>query len=219
MKCPHCTLVIHPHWYENGIARTRSQIAWVLRTMTCPACAKDILELGSVNLERSLGMHGPDDWRQVFPQGSNRGPVPTEVPAEIASDYNEAASVLALSPKASAALARRCLQSVLRGAGYPQKDLAVQINAALAEADARKAMPTGLHTILDAVRNFGNFAAHRITDQTTLQVIDVEPHEAEFCLDILDAAFDHYYVRPAEAVRMKAALNAKLTAGGKPPAK
>ena len=72
---------------------------------------------------------------------------------------------------------------------------------------------------LDAIRNFGNFSAHPITDQTTLQVIEVEDHEAEYCLDILDACFDHYYVRPAEAARKRQALDDKLKAAGKPPSK
>ncbi len=73
--------------------------------------------------------------------------------------------------------------------------------------------------IVDAIRQFGNFAAHKITDQTTLQVIDVEPHEAEYCLDILDALFDHYYVRPAVALRQKQLLDAKLAAAKRTPTK
>ena len=67
--------------------------------------------------------------------------------------------------------------------------------------------------------NFGNFSAHPITDQTTLQIVEVEVTEAEYCLDILDAIFDHYYVRPAEAKRRRAALDAKLQLAGKPPSK
>jgi hypothetical protein len=55
-----------------------------------------------------------------------------------------------------------------------------------------------------------------VTDQTTLQVIAVEPGEAEWCLEILEEMFDHYYVRPAVAAARKAALNAKLVAAGKP---
>lgn len=89
----------------------------------------------------------------------------------------------------------------------------------LAEADGRKALPMSVHLVVDAVRNFGNFSAHPITDQTTLQIIDVDPHEAEFCLEILEALFDHYYVRPAAAAERKAALDAKLAAARKPPAK
>lgn len=100
-----------------------------------------------------------------------------------------------------------------------QKDLAQQIDAVLAEPDARKALPSGVHLIVDAIRNFGNFAAHKITDQTTLQVIDVEPAEADYCLDVLDSIFDHYYVKPAQAKAIKAALDVKLAAAKKPPAK
>jgi hypothetical protein len=92
----------------------------------------------------------PLQWDLIFPHGSNRGPVPPDVPDDIAADYNEAALVLPLSAKASAALSRRCLQSILRGAGYPQYDLSKQIDAVLAETDTRKALPTGAHTIVDA---------------------------------------------------------------------
>jgi Domain of unknown function (DUF4145) len=152
---------------------------------------------------------GGNEWRQVVPKSSSRGPV----------SYRQAALVLADSPKASAALSRRCLQAVLTRAGYSQKDLAKQIDAVLSETDSQKALPSSLHSILDAIRNIGNFSAHPITDQTTLQIVDVEDHEAEYCLDILDAAFDHYYVKPAEATRRKTALDAKLAAAKKPPSK
>jgi len=127
--------------------------------------------------------------------------------------------VLPISKKSSAALARRCLQEVLRANGYVHRDLAAQIDALLNEPDPKKAIPTSLRQTVDAVRNFGNFAAHTITDQTTLQVIDVQPGEAEWCLDILDEMFDHYYVKPAQAEARKKALDAKLKAAGKPASK
>lgn len=219
MKCPHCTTSIHGGWAGNTIASGYGvATTWRVRYMVCPECKGEILQLGQAeHLPNKIVQ--PSEWSLIYPRGSSRGPVPSDVPKPIADDYDEAALALALSPKASAALSRRCLQSVLRQAGYTQKDLAKQIEAALAEPDTRKALPTGVHTILDAVRNFGNFSAHAINDQTTLQVIDVDDHEAEYCLDILDAVFDHYYVRPAEAQRKKAALNAKLQAAGKPHAK
>jgi hypothetical protein len=72
---------------------------------------------------------------------------------------------------------------------------------------------------VDAIRTFGNFSAHPITDQTTLQIVAVEPNEAEWCLEILEDMFDHYYVRPAHAAARKADLDAKLAAAGKPPSK
>ena len=52
-----------------------------------------------------------------------------------------------------------------------------------------------------------------------MQVIDVEPEEAEWCLDILAMMFDHFYVQPAQAAARKAQLDAKLTAAGKPPSR
>ncbi len=103
--------------------------------------------------------------------------------------------------------------------GYAGPNLATQLDAVLNEQDARKALPNDLHTTVDAIRGFGNFSAHPITDQTTLQVIDVEDEEAEWCLEIVAGLFDHYYVRPAAALKRKAKLDAKLQAAGKPPSK
>jgi hypothetical protein len=40
--------------------------------------------------------------------------LPSEVPPEFANDYKEACLIIANSPKASAALSRRCLQNILR---------------------------------------------------------------------------------------------------------
>ena len=62
-----------------------------------------------------------------------------------------------------------------------------QINAVLGEQDASKSLPSALHDTVDAIRNFGNFSAHPITDATTLQIIDVEPH---FDLIYLDPPFN-----------------------------
>ncbi|ESX86960.1 hypothetical protein X755_29575 [Mesorhizobium sp. LNJC405B00] len=151
--------------------------------------------------------------------GANRGPVPKEVPRNIATDYIESCRVLTISPKASAALARRCLQAVLRAHGYVAKDLAREIDMLLSETDTTKAIPITLRTVVDGIRNFGNFSAHPITDVTTLQIIDVEPAEAEWCLEVLEECFEHFYVRPAHAAARKAALDAKLAAAGKPSSK
>jgi len=159
------------------------------------------------------------EWEMIYPRGAARGPVPREVPDDVKTDYIEACNVLPLSPKASAALSRRCLQVILRNHGYKDRDLSREIQLLLDEPDPTKGIPTTLRTTVDGIRNFGNFSAHPITDITTLQVIDVEPHEAEWCLEIIEEMFEHFYVRPAQAAKRKAALDAKLTAAGKPPSK
>ena len=156
------------------------------------------------------------DWRQVYPIGANRGPVPPEVPPEIARDYVEACNVLPISAKASAALSRRCLQNMLHAHAYKARDLAKEVDLLLNETDPRKALPHKLRVTVDAIRNFG---VHPIDDKTTLQVIEVEPHEAEWCLETIENLFEHFYVGPVAAMAMKAALDEKLAGSGKPPAK
>jgi hypothetical protein len=153
---------------------------------------------------------------RVYPTNTFRKPTPAETPPHIKEDYEEACRVLPISHKASAALSRRCLQAILREQGYTEKDLAKQIAALLNEPNPAKAIPTGLRQTVDVIRNFGNFSAHAISDQATLQIIPVEPGEAEWRLDILEEMFDHYYVKPAQAKARKDALDAKLAAAGKP---
>lgn len=116
---------------------------------------------------------------KVYPTGTNRGPVSPEVPQEVSSDYVEGCNVLPVSSKASAALSRRCLQNMLDSRGYRARNLSVEIDLLLNEPDPRKAIPHRLRETIDAIRNFGNFSAHPIDDKTALQVIDVEPNEAE----------------------------------------
>jgi hypothetical protein len=139
------------------------------RSALCPECKKITLEV--VRLDRAGDQ--PEDWRQIYPIGANRGPVPTEVPDNIAQDYIQACNVLPISATASAALSRRCLQNMLHTHGYKDKDLAKEIDLLLNETDPRKALPHKLRETVDAIRNFGNFSAHPIDDKTTLQVIDV----------------------------------------------
>ncbi|RWB77960.1 MAG: DUF4145 domain-containing protein [Mesorhizobium sp.] len=175
--------------------------------MHCPECDKWIIQIKGDT---------ETDWTLILPRAASRNPVPPEVPRTIAADYLEACNVLPISPKASAALSRRCLQAMLRAHGYTAKDLAKEVDMLLAETDASKAIPISLRTVIDGIRNFGNFSAHPITDVTSLQIIDVEPEEAEWCLQVLEECFDHFYVRPAQAAKRKAALDAKLAAAGKP---
>lgn len=209
MKCPHCTIAFHDNWQNQRLVRDGQYLNWECRTAHCPGCSGHIVEFGPVHGSKTL----------VFPSGANRGPVQKEVPKNIAEDYVEACNALPISPKASAALSRRCLQNILRENGYKAKDLAKEIDLLLNESNASKGIPSTLRVSIDGIRNFGNFSAHPITDITSLQIIDVEPHEAEWCLEILEEMFDHFYVKPEQAKARKAALDEKLRAAGKPASK
>lgn len=209
MKCPSCTIAFAESWSTRSLGWHGQDTGWYYRTTNCPDCKEWTIEIS----------RGSSGYRMIQPIAASRGPVDPAVPAAIASDYLEACNVFPISPKASSALSRRCLQNILNAHGYAGKNLAKQIDEAINEVDATKALGRTLRDTVDAVRNFGNFSAHPIDDKTTLQIIDVEPEEAEWCLQILEEMFDHFYVRPAQAAARKAALNAKLSAAGKPAAK
>jgi len=152
--------------------------------------------------------------RLLYPLGSGRPPVPSEVPPTIAEDYNEACLTLPLSPKASSALSRRCLQAVLREkGGSPKNNLNDQID------EVYPKLPSHLQESLDAVRQIGNFAAHPTKSKSTGEIVAVLPNEAEWNLDTLEALFDFYYVQPTKIEQKRKALDKKLKDAMKPPLK
>ena len=144
------------------------------------------------------------------------GPPPPEVPEPYRSDYTEAAAIVSLSPQASAAISRRCLQAVLHDkAGTTKRDLDGQIDEVL----ATHTLPSDLAEDVDAIRHVGNVAAHAQKSTVTGVVLPVEPGEAEWSLRILEGLLDFYFVRPVKAQARRDALNAKLAEAGKPPLK
>jgi len=150
----------------------------------------------------------------VHPLSGGRPPAPAGVPSEIAEDFNEACAVLPISPKASAAMSRRCVQTLIREHfGIKERDLSTEIDKVLPQ------LPSYIAQDVDAIRNVGNFAAHPLKSQQTGDILPVEPHEAEWNLDVLEQLFDFCYVQPAVAQTKRDALNQKLQEVGKPPMK
>jgi Domain of unknown function (DUF4145) len=217
MRCPHCTKQIHVDWGETPFGRD-DEHSYAIEFAVCPACARIILRLHTLDQERipqnpraTVTAAGTDRYVFVHPRSASRAPIDNSVPADIASDYREACLVLADSPKASAALSRRCLQHLLReNAGVKHGNLAKEIEEAMGS------LPSHLAGAIDGVRNIGNFAAHPIKSEQTGEVVDVEPGEAEWNLDTLEGLFDHYYVQPALLKKKQEALNKKLAEAGKP---
>jgi hypothetical protein len=173
----------------------------------CPLCRHSKLVLSRYRVPSSSLDH------QVWPTGSSRPPIPAQVPTEFHADYQEAAAILELSPKAAAALARRCLQHLLHAKmGIKKRDLAKEIEAAL----ELPTLPDHVAAFLDGIRTLGNFGAHPIPSEHTGEIVDVEPHEAEWTLDALDLLFEHLFVQPAKAQAKREAMDAKLKKAGKP---
>ncbi len=221
MKCPHCLVEINPNFTEMFLGKDTESF-WSILTMNCPnsACGKMIIDLGSGEARRNQ-YNQPEGvkiaQRQTLrPFASSRPPVPPEVEAIFANDYYEACLILTLSPKASAALSRRCLQNILREKASVKKgDLATEIQQVM---DSRT-LPSHLSESIDAIRNVGNFAAHPSKSTSTGEIVEVEIGEAEWLLDVIEALFDFYFVQPSILKAKRDALNKKLTEMGKPPMK
>ncbi len=206
-ECPHCVRSIHvdPHDTAVDFHPHRATIA----IAACPSCARPIAWVRVDNLANAAVAYG--GWKQAYPKGSTRPAAPEQVPPEIAEDYTEACLVADDSPKAAAALARRCLQHVLTTAGGATgRDLSQQID---------RVMPSLSPTLagsIDAIRHLGNFAAHPMKSTDSGLILEVEPGEVEWSLDTLLLVFDHYYVQPAVLAQRRADMNAKLADAGKP---
>lgn len=182
----------------------------------CPECRHIIVTVHEINKDNSESV-SKVSGRVIWPLSSGRPPVPAEVQTTsptIAQDYEEACLVLPFSPKASAALSRRCLQVVLREKGNSTKKyLAEQIDEVLPN------LPGYIAQNLEAMRQIGNFAAHEQKSKNTGAILDVEPGEAEWNLDILESLFDFYYVKPALEQKKRDEMNKKLAEANKPPLK
>jgi hypothetical protein len=215
MKCPHCLTDFHDE--ERTIYIDRDQDGyWGNEFCRCSKCGRLVIRLVSSKeyYRNSNTFDIPLSTSMlVRPKVAGRSPTPAEVPAQYAEDYNEACLVLADSPKASAALSRRCLQHLLREEAKVQhRDLAKEIQEVLDSG----VFPSHIAESVDAVRNIGNFAAHPLKSKSSGEIVPVEPLEAEWTLDVLELLFDFYFVAPARTRERRDALNKKLTDAGKP---
>ena len=146
-----------------------------------------------INLSRGQRPTGEQQWALARPKASGRPPVPPEVPVQYAEDYREACLVIADSPKASAALSRRCLQLILRKELEAQgRDLYHEIGWVIKNTN----LPSSIVDLLDVPRQVGNDAAHPTLSEAGM-ITDIEPWEAEWCLEIIEALYDQLFVLPA----------------------
>jgi hypothetical protein len=217
MKCPHCQTGIHeqfargvlcdcPQITESSGAIIAHRTVWSFLHMRCPECFAAI-----IRLEESIPWPGVVRLRPAYPIAPAR-PVPLEVTDPYKQDFSEACLVLPYSPKASAALTRRCLQAILRDkTPTKSKDLFDQIE----EVSQPGILPSHIVEDLHAVRTIGNIGAHSLKSTNTGEILDVAPGEAEWNLDVVESLFDFYFVQPALSAKRKAVLNEKLKDAGK----
>lgn len=121
---------------------------------------------------------------------------PDYIPEALRQDYYEACKIKNLSPKASATLARRCLQGMIRDfCGIRKGTLKAEIDA-LRKTVNDSTAPPGVtpETVdgIDHVRSLGNIGAHMEKDVNLL--IEVEPEEAQLLIGLIEMLFKEWYV-------------------------
>jgi len=185
----------------------------------CPVCQANIIVRREGDLIRKGSVYVVESFVKeevLYPPTLRKRHVSDEVPERYKNDFQEAFSILLLSPKASAAISRRVLQDIFHNHFKIEKRNLLQ---ELDEFISRPGIPSELTEQMDAIRNIGNFAAHPTKNINTGELIDVEPGEAEWLLDTLEDLFDYAFVKPKKIKKQKDALNEKLKAAGKQPLK
>jgi hypothetical protein len=93
--------------------------------------------------------------RQVYPAVTNAPIVNTDTPAAIAADYQEAATIMNVSPRGAAALLRLAIQKLCAHLGEPGRNINDDIASLVA-----KGLDPRIQRALDVLRVVGNEAVH-----------------------------------------------------------
>lgn len=224
MKCPHCSTGLYTKNFLRQWAFQEPGNPGTVRQLVvdyCPVCKKAVVLLrkgrgvrnGDWSGRPSFELRSEEEETLLFPRYSMVG-IDTDLPDHYKADLVEAVSILQLSPRVSAALSRRLLQTIFR------EEFGIKRNTLAQETDAfiqRKDVPASLAKQVDAIRNVGNFAAHPVKDANTGEIVEVEPGEADWLLEVLKELLDFAFIKPKQIAERTRKLNEKLRAAGKPP--
>lgn len=142
--CPHCNVYAKQDFYHLplNVHWTASSDIWRSR---CQHCEKDCY------WHNNADVHG-----QLLVPASYGTPAPNEyMPDDVKADYNEAAAILARSPRGAAALLRLAVQKLMVHLGMSGKNINSDIKSLVADG-----LPKLIQQALDYCRVVGNNAVH-----------------------------------------------------------
>jgi hypothetical protein len=222
MRCPTCKKDFHPqpdrlkNYWADSDPDSANVVGYAIQQ--CPSCSETIVirQLGrGGQLSDTIYINEVHKEVVIYPP-EQKLVVPAEVPDDFREDFLEASAALEYSTKASAALSRRLLQRVLREKlSIRKRDLSQEIDEFIQNAGA----PSYLTGAVDAVRHIGNFASHPLKNTNTGEIVDVEPGEAEWLVEVLASLYDFVFVQPAKLQQRRDSLDKRLAELGKPPLK
>ncbi len=199
--CPYCqrdATITNPqystkyHYFDNN-SKYKSQCL-ISIIIVCPNinCCETTIEARLFKAEYNTQTYrdeiigNPISTWKLKPE-SNYIALPEYIPDVLKQDYEEASKILALSPKASATLSRRCLQGMIRDFWDIRKSRLVdEINELQGKIDPL------VWEAIDGLRKIGNIGAHLEKDINI--IVDVDPNEAELLINLLETLFKEWYI-------------------------
>lgn len=199
MKCPYCNeiypfvlssqngnntlnkIFFNIHLFQNNEQYFCSE-HYQLFLSRCPSCKEETIWIE----EYKDGCYNEPRIYQVKPKAVYNS-YPDYVPKVIRNDYEEACSILHISPKASATLARRCLQGMIRDFwGISKNRLVDEID----ELEGK--IPAAQWKAINALRSLGNIGAHMEKDVNC--IIDIDEGEAEKLIKLVELLIKQWYI-------------------------
>lgn len=154
----------------------------------CPACEKPTIYI------KGMGSKVSEIDTILYPSSLAKQ-YPEYVPSQIRNDYEEACAILYHSPKASATLARRCLQGMIRDYwGISRATLNQEITA------LKDDIPADLWNAIDNLRKMGNIGAHMEKD--TSIIVEIDPDEATRLIKLIELLIKEWYIAREERKRL-----------------
>jgi hypothetical protein len=144
-NCAHCHVYSHQDWFylragetQDGYGKQHGDKRF--KVSYCERCKGNTIWFGE---------------NMIFPLNLVVQPANPDLPLDIIEDYNEAALVLNLSPRSSAALLRLAIQKLCHYLGEQGQDLNNDIKNLVL-----KGLPPKVQEALDSVRVIGNESVH-----------------------------------------------------------
>lgn len=197
-KCAYCghAQTVTDYTYDRtslviwNVGSRRGQLGGTVETIVCSnqECQEITLtfHLHQRNSAGDLYKSPIRSW-PLLPESTAK-PQPDYIPKPIVDNYNQACRINDLSPNASAAMSRRCLQGMIRDYWKVQgkPNLWAEIQAIKDKMDPKT------WEAIDAIRKVGKIGAHMEEDVNL--ILDVEPAEAQALIGLIEILFDDWYV-------------------------
>lgn len=178
------TISHHYDCFRDMSENEKCDSAITIRMSRCPHCGRVAIDIAPSEYNSEMNFHfqyPPKEYE----------PLPEYIPQAIRDDYYEAIAIVDLSPKASATLARRCLQGMIHDFwGIHKKNLREEIDA------LQGRVPASQWRAIDATRSIGNIGAHMEKDVSI--IVEIAPEEASSLLALIRLLIKQWYIERHE---------------------